>query len=169
MAAIAVFPQHAVGATERAAVFGERKGSTLPYADHDVPDYGPEDRVTPELAAEERESADRVAMIGQIPSAQGQSIPGVGAVTPRLSRELCERQCERQLLRDCKSRATVNGDACILLGDPGTGKAVLSELTGDLASGRQVRVPSGDHEIAHGKHSPRHDTHTSRPQARRSS
>jgi hypothetical protein len=138
-------------------------------ADHDVPDYGPEDRATPELAAEERESADRVAMIGQIPSAEGRSIPGIGAATPRLSRELFERESGPELLRDCQSRATVNGDAFVSLGDPGTGEAVLSELTGDLGCGQQGRLPNGNHLIAHGKHSPRDDTHTLRPQARRSS
>jgi hypothetical protein len=139
------------------------------HAEVDVPDYGPEDRATPELAAEERESADRVAMIGQITSVRGQPIPGIGAAPARLSRELFEREYGRQLLRDCKSRASVNGDAFVLLGDPGTGKAALPELTGGLASAQQVRVPSGDHQIAHGKHSPRHDAHKSRPQARASS
>lgn len=138
-------------------------------ADHDVPDYGPEDRATPELAVEERESADRVAMIGQIPSARGRSMPGVGAARPRLSRELFEREYGLQLLRDCQSRATVNGDAFVSLGDPGSGEAVLSELTGDLGPGQHGRVPSGNHLIAHGKHSPRDDTHTLRRQARRSS
>lgn len=108
-------------------------------------------------------------MIGQIPLAQGQSIPGVGAARPRVSRELFARGSERRPLRDCKSRATVNADAFVLQGGPGTSKAVLSELTGDLASGQQIQVPSGDHEIAQGKHSPRHDTHTSRLQARPSS
>ena len=75
-----------------------------------------EDRVTPELAAEERESADRVAMIGQIPSAQRQSIPGVGAARRILSRGFYGPDYERQLRRDCKSRATVNGDGCVLRG-----------------------------------------------------
>jgi hypothetical protein len=165
MAAIGFLPQHAVGATERVAVRGERKGSTLPYANHDVSDYGPEDRATPE----ERESADRVAMIGQIPSAQGQSIPGVGTATPRLSRELVEREYERQLVGDCNRRAIVNGAVFVSLGDPGPAKALLSELTDDLPSGEHVRVPSCDRQIPHGKYSPRHATRTSRPQARRSS
>jgi hypothetical protein len=165
MAAIGFLPQHAVGATERVAVRGERKGSTLPYANHDVSDYGPEDRATPE----ERESADRVAMIGQIPSAQGQSIPGVGTATPRLSRELFEREYERQLVGDCNRRAIVNGAVFVSLGDPGPAKALLSELTDDLPSGEHVRVPSCDRQIPHGKYSPRHATRTSRPQARRSS